>query len=300
MKTKYLSVLAFVFALLLNACSPSATIASSSGEPPAAEGEGIPLTGNQPVNVEHVEVQVGVGSPIPVEIVASGSWPELCSQIAEVQSNIDGFQIDVTILASTAESCPPDHLGLPFRFAMPLNVAELPDGTYTVTVNGTSTTFDWPLKADPNTGSISGWVWHDDCVTALDGEPALTEAPRGCIEGESQIGSYLGNGVLDSHELPIESIVVKLREGDCTSTSLTGVKEQLMTIGSDLSYTFAGLSAGTYCVSIDPQSEPNFTLLAPGVWTYPYVTEGIMAQTITLAPEEDKLDVNFGWDYQFK
>ncbi len=111
---------------------------------PVVSGEA--LAERNLIPVENVEVQVGVGSPIPVEIVASGTWPDLCAQIAEVQSKVDGFQIDVTVLASTVEACPPDHLGLPFRFAIPLNIVEMPEGTYTVTVNGTSTTFDIPVQ----------------------------------------------------------------------------------------------------------------------------------------------------------
>jgi hypothetical protein len=99
----------------------------------------------KPIEVEHVGVQVGEGSPIPVEIIASGTWPDLCSQIAEVQSQVNGFEIDVTVLASTTSSCRPDQLGLPFRYAFPLNIVEMQAGTYTITVNGTSTTLDLPI-----------------------------------------------------------------------------------------------------------------------------------------------------------
>jgi hypothetical protein len=98
------------------------------------------------ITIEHVGIQAGVGSPIPVEIVASGTWPDLCSQIASVESNINGFNIDITVLASTEENCRPDNLGLPFRFAIPLNIVEMEPGTYTITVNGTSNTFDLPLS----------------------------------------------------------------------------------------------------------------------------------------------------------
>lgn len=110
---------------------------------PAAPVEAV--TEGNLIPVENVEVQVGTGSPPPVEIVASGTWPDLCAQISEVQSRIDGFQVDITILASTANACPPDRLGLPFRFAIPLNIVEMEAGTYTATVNGASTTFEIPV-----------------------------------------------------------------------------------------------------------------------------------------------------------
>ena len=98
------------------------------------------------ITVEDVQVEVGVGSPRPVEVVASGTWPDLCAQIAETQTRMNGFQIDVTVLASTTETCRPDNLGLPFRYAFPLNTVEMEDGIYTITVNGASTTFELPIE----------------------------------------------------------------------------------------------------------------------------------------------------------
>ena len=303
MKTKSLSVPALIIILILNACSPF-TIVSSSGEQPTPQVEEIPAVESQPelqpVQVEHVEVQVGVGSPLPVEIVVSGLWPQLCSQIAEIQSNVDGFQIDVTILASSVEGCPPDHVGLSFRFALPLNIVEMPEGAYTVTVNGTSTTFEWPVKTEALPGSISGWVWHDECISGPDGQPAPTSTPPGCVEDESALGAYHANGLLEPHELPIEGIRVTLREGDCTNTSLVGIKDEVITTATGLSYTFTDVTAGTYCISVNAQEEPNFSLLAPGIWSSPNATQGIMAQTVTLAAGENKGDVNFGWDHQFQ
>jgi hypothetical protein len=56
----------------------------------------------------------------------------------------NGFQIDVTLLASTTAPGPPDYVGLPFRFELPLNIVEMPQGTNTVTVNGVSTSFEVP------------------------------------------------------------------------------------------------------------------------------------------------------------
>ena len=109
MKTKSLS-LTFLM-LLLSACSPF-TIVSSSGEQPTPVEETIPANPElKLVAIDHVEIQVGVGSPIPVNIVASGTWPDLCSQIAEVQTKIQDFQIEVTVLASTVVPCRPDNLG---------------------------------------------------------------------------------------------------------------------------------------------------------------------------------------------
>jgi hypothetical protein len=99
----------------------------------------------RPLTVEAVSIKVGVGSPIPVEIVTSGTWPDLCAQLARAEMRIDGYKITVNLQASAEQAgCPPDFLGLPFRVAVPLNVVELPAGTYTVSAGGASTTFAWP------------------------------------------------------------------------------------------------------------------------------------------------------------
>jgi hypothetical protein len=100
----------------------------------------------RPLAVEAVTVEVGVGSPIPVEIVASGTWPELCAQLAQTTIKIEGTRIEVTLLATPAQpDCPPDYMGLPFRVAVPLNGVGLPEGTYTVSVNGVTAEFVWPM-----------------------------------------------------------------------------------------------------------------------------------------------------------
>ena len=146
MKTKVLALTLLALSLLLNACSP-VTSARSSGDSPTPVVESLPPDNYKTITIDHVGMEAREGSPIPVDIVASGTWPDLCAQIASVDSRIDGFKIDVTILASTAAECPPDHLGLPFRFALPLNMVEMKAGTYTITVNGVSTTFEWPLSS---------------------------------------------------------------------------------------------------------------------------------------------------------
>lgn len=109
------------------------------------------LTDLRPIEVTHVHLEVGVGSPIPVDIFVSGSWPDLCAQIAVIEQRITGSDIDITLLATAADpACPPDFVGLPFRIALPLNTVEMADGDYTVRVNGVAATFTLPVT--PPTG----------------------------------------------------------------------------------------------------------------------------------------------------
>jgi hypothetical protein len=123
-------------AVLLAACAPE----------PAASATGAAL---RPVPVAALEVRVGVGSPIPVELIVDGTWPDLCAQLAEVKQSVADGRITVELLASPLDpACPPDYLGLPFRLAIPINAVELAAGRYDVVVNGFSTTVEIdPVKA---------------------------------------------------------------------------------------------------------------------------------------------------------
>ena len=62
MKSKFLLFFTLTLILVLNACSPL-IIRTSSGEQLTPEVQMIPATGYQPVDVDQVQVEVGVGSP---------------------------------------------------------------------------------------------------------------------------------------------------------------------------------------------------------------------------------------------
>ena len=151
-------------------------------------------------------------------------------------------------------------------------------------------------QEDPQSAMISGWVWHDLCDSGQDGEPAKTKTPEGCVEDVSALGNYHADGLMSINEPLIEGVVVMLGEGMCPSTGMA----EYSTIITDLSYSFTSLKAGTYCVSIDPQREPNLSILRPGEWTYPAIEQEAINTTVTLYPGEYRGMVNFGWDYQFK
>lgn len=146
---KFLALALLLSAALLTLAACAAVITSAEGEPsePVVVEEPAVQAGDlRPVNVGHVQIEVGVGSPIPVDVFVSGEWPGLCAQLAQVTMTQGEFSFDYELLATPEEEgCPPDMLGLPFSIAIPLNIVELPEGTYTVTVNGVSTTFDAPV-----------------------------------------------------------------------------------------------------------------------------------------------------------
>ena len=158
---KYLSlfVLAVLVLVVIGGCVPAP---ASTPIPPATAGaSGLaveagtatptaapPGAGLRPIAVSNVTVDVGVGSPIPVDAFVSGEWPDLCAQVALITQRFEGYTLEITLLATAADpACPPDYLGLPFRIAIPINVVKLPEGEYIVTANGASTTFTVPVTS---------------------------------------------------------------------------------------------------------------------------------------------------------
>jgi hypothetical protein len=160
----------------LAACAPAVIVSSSGVQPtPIVETEEVaqvativptPAAVDLPeMKVSDVQMQIGVGSPIPVDAFISAELPDICAQLAEVKVAQKDFTFDVTLRVTpgTREECFRDTL--PFRMVMPLNMVNQPEGTYTVNVNGASTTFQWP--SDPTVTPASGMTVPADWESYL-------------------------------------------------------------------------------------------------------------------------------------
>jgi hypothetical protein len=157
MKTQTLSSLFLSLFLLLSACSPLTTIVSSSGQQPTpVESYDSPSAGYQPITVDQVEVEVGVGSPIPVHVIVSGWMPDPCSQVEHTEIKQDGSNFIITLSATpdvggpAVDGCIKDPMV--FKVGIPLNVVDLPAGSYSVTVNGSRA--DFKLDTANSTSSL--------------------------------------------------------------------------------------------------------------------------------------------------
>ena len=97
------------------------------------------------IQVDSVSINHGVGSPIPVHAVISANLPNSCAQLGEVRVHRDGtnFFIRLVVDLPAQFDCNPDTL--PFYLEVPINVVGLEEGSYTVTVNGAETTFNFPI-----------------------------------------------------------------------------------------------------------------------------------------------------------
>lgn len=162
---KNLAFTALILTFILGACSPM-QIASSDGEPatpvlvteyptveePASVSpDHAPTSGYQPVKVVDVNVEVGQGSPLPVFVDVGADLPDVCAQVEYVNIVQDGdtFKIQVGTVPSTTQDCLRDTV--PFRMKIPLNVNDLPVGSYAAEVNGIRAEFEITASASTAT-----------------------------------------------------------------------------------------------------------------------------------------------------
>jgi hypothetical protein len=110
-------------------------------------------------------------------------------------------------------------------------------------------------------------------------------------------GQFIGDGSL-INEPRLVGVTVILAEGACPDTGVPDADAILQTAVTDEDglYRFTNLDEGLYCVAIDALSPANVDLFIPGNWTWPALGTG--RQGINLAAGEQRLEVDFGWDYQ--
>ena len=112
---------------------------------PTVTPEPTPTSGGDMVvseaNVESVEIMILESFPVQVRVVAKGSHPDPCTTVKDVTKERDGNTFTVTITAQREQGASCIQVIDPFEETIPLDVAGLPAGTYTVTVNGISEQF---------------------------------------------------------------------------------------------------------------------------------------------------------------
>jgi hypothetical protein len=129
-----------------------------------------------PITLLDAHMEIGIGSPLPVELAVSGEFPNLCAQLAQVNSDYANQRFTFELLATPADpACPPDLLGLPFALRIPLNMVAMQPGTYTVSVNGLQTQVEWPpaSTAEPITGGPLRMAY-----IGTDGNVILVDSPE--------------------------------------------------------------------------------------------------------------------------
>ncbi|NPV76491.1 MAG: hypothetical protein HPY59_08950 [Anaerolineae bacterium] len=109
-------------------------------------------TGDVPVvkddlQVKDVEVEIGVDSSIPVKELIAGNLPSACAWLGEIRLRREERTFFVRLVAHQPAQLDCPENGLPFHLELPLNIASLSPGSYTVDVNGVAAGFDLSLRS---------------------------------------------------------------------------------------------------------------------------------------------------------
>ncbi|HDK26554.1 MAG TPA: hypothetical protein ENG48_05645 [Candidatus Atribacteria bacterium] len=99
----------------------------------------LPTMGLAPV--EEIEIVILESFPVQVQVIARGNLPDPCTEISEVLQEKEGNTFFITIKTYRPPGLCIQVLA-PFEEVIPLEVYELPAGTYTVDVNGVQGTFN--------------------------------------------------------------------------------------------------------------------------------------------------------------
>jgi hypothetical protein len=137
---KKFSLLAVGVALLLGltviACGPTPEPTSTPVEGPS--GEEI-IRGT--ATVESIDIQILESFPVQVRVVARGFLADGCTTVGEINQEL----VDNTFMVTIGTERPADAVCtqalVPFEETIDLEVRGLPAGTYTVDVNGVTSTF---------------------------------------------------------------------------------------------------------------------------------------------------------------
>lgn len=135
MKRNLMILLAAITILGLVACSgkeePTATAVSPTETVQPANGTAA---------VDSVQVMMMESFPIQVSVVVRGELPDVCTSIDDPVTTRNGNAFAVS-LSTTRTDCTSTDVNLPFEISIPLEVVDLPAGTYSVDVNGMKGSF---------------------------------------------------------------------------------------------------------------------------------------------------------------
>jgi len=92
--------------------------------------------------VDSIDILIMESMPVQVNVVARGNLPDGCTSIGQAATEREDRTFVVTLPTRRPLDAMCTEALVPYEQAVPLEVAGLPAGVYTVTVNGVSDTFE--------------------------------------------------------------------------------------------------------------------------------------------------------------
>jgi len=166
---------AFVFGLLLAGCTlgaqpPAGGQPAQGASPPAAVTDASAGAGGLPATlfVEQVEIVIMESFPVQAAAIVRGSLPDACTTITAVDVTRQDNLFKITLQAERPSGVGCAQVLTAFEQRVPLDVAGLPAGTYTVDVNGVQRAFTLEMDNTAPGGAPS---------SAAGGSPTAAPAP---------------------------------------------------------------------------------------------------------------------------
>ena len=147
MKLKLIAFATLGAALILSACS-AMTNASADDQPANTSQPGSGQSTYRPAPIDTVTIEAN--GQTTADLVVDGTYPSSCQQLDAISVTLDGTAFTVGIGSNVPDDQMCTEEALSFHLVIPLNIAHLADGTYTVNVNGVAATFDKSKEATVN------------------------------------------------------------------------------------------------------------------------------------------------------
>lgn len=267
-KTLFVVVLIAAGGLLTACASPASGPAEPGPDEPVRSDDATP-TPQEPTeegpgeyeidlaNVEQVNVMILESFPVQVRVAASGSLPNGCTEIEEVDVAQEGQTFNVTITTRRPVDQECTEALVPFEETFPLDVLGLEAGTYVVDVNGVTGTFDLAVDnvsptedaAAPGGGEVVFGMAQIQNVEVRD-------TPPGTHNPEIVIRGTLGDACTELHDI-----------GDTLNGSTIRVTVETRR------------PADAICAQVIESFETTYTLTSvPGPGTYTVSVNGVERQ----------------------
>ena len=116
---------------------PTSTPAGQTGEPQDRPGAKL-------ARVESIELLILESFPVQVHALVKGNLSDGCTEVDQIEERRDldnkTFEVEITTKRPADKLCSSNLV--PFEETIPLDVRDLPAGTYTVDVNGVQGSFE--------------------------------------------------------------------------------------------------------------------------------------------------------------
>lgn len=149
-------LLSGIFLIILTACVQSSGAAGNVPTPalPATPQVIATQTTTREAQVESVEIRSVQGDPQKVNAIVRGSLSDSCTSLGTPQVSFESgtFLIQLSTVSPVDRGC--IQIITPYEQTIPLDTSKLTPGSYTVSANGISTSFNFPIKTTQQLSSL--------------------------------------------------------------------------------------------------------------------------------------------------